>query len=261
MSLRILFNGFGQYRSGDSIGPACWPHHDLIMIVAGTVRIEVSGTEFLFHDGDCLLVPPENPFRGTPTSEVAAVRAVHFVGYRPSQPGSPVFRRRRACVAAGLLNDAVLRRYEERLLELQSAATVAAEVERRALLEVLLTYVEQAVLHAGTQPVARERFDAVLKWAEEEHRGGVQVSEMAARVGLSESHFRASFKAVYGITPAAALRDVRLREARTLLRQTAYSIAEISRMVGYGDVVAFHRAFRSQGQTPAAYRLRWRGRV
>lgn len=261
MPLRILFNGHGQYRAGDAIGPACWPHHDLVMITRGTVRIAAAGSEFLLQDGDVLLIPPGNPFTGTPTSDEADVRAVHFSGYRPALPDSSLSRRRRPCVASALLRDPTMRSYCARLLALQSEATIAAAVERRAILTVLLVNVEQNVLHAPTHPAARERFDALLKWAMEEFRGGVQVAEIAARVGLSESHFRASFKAVYGITPAAVLRDIRLREARVLLRQTSYSIAEISQMVGYGDVVAFHRAFRRQGETPASYRATRRGKV
>lgn len=261
MPLQILFNGHGQYRPGDAVGPACWPHHDLILITRGSVRFSAAGCYFLLQDGDGLLIPPGNPFRGTPTSDEADVRAVHFTGYRPVLPGSPLSRRGRPCVATGLLRNPVMRDYSSRLLSLQAEATVAAGVERRAILSVLLVNLEQDLLQAPTHPVARERFDALLKWAEEEFRGGVPVAEMAARAGLSESHFRASFKAVYGITPATALRDIRLREARLLLRQTPYSIAEVSRMVGYGDVVAFHRAFRRHGETPADYRTRRRGKV
>ncbi len=261
MAITIHFNGHSQYRFGDTVGPAVWPHHDLIMITDGSARFIAGGSEFLLQDGDGLLIPPGNRFEGSPSTAEVDVRAVHFSGYRSAFADSSLMRRRRPCVVVGLLRSPVLRDYCVRLYALHSAETIAAKVEQAAILTVLLANLEQELLAAPADPVARERLHALLKWAEEEFSGGVQVADLAARAALSESHFRASFKAIYGVTPATALRDIRMREARRLLHHTPYSIAEISRMVGYGDVVAFHRAFRRCGETPAGYRASRRGKV
>jgi AraC-like DNA-binding protein len=261
MSLRIHFNGNSQYREGEVIGPALWPHHDLILITGGAVRFTAGGSEFLVKDGDGLLIPPGNHFEGTPVTEEADVRAIHFSGYRSPFSVSGWKRHHHPYLADGLLRPPPLRQYGIRLHELGLDETLPTSVERSALLEVLLAALEQGWIDAPAHPPARERIDALLAWAEEEFSGGVQVSDLAARANLSESHFRALFKAIYGVTPLRALREIRLREARRLLRDTPYSIAEISGMVGYGDVVAFHRAFRRGGETPAAYRAAQRGKI
>lgn len=54
---------------------------------------------------------------------------------------------------------------------------------------------------------------------------------------------------------AAIRAEIRLMQARTLLRDTALSVAEIAARLGYAEPSAFHRAFlKLAGQSPAAWR-------
>lgn len=64
-------------------------------------------------------------------------------------------------------------------------------------------------------------------------------------------------KAETGQSPLALLQQARVEKAKQLLTGTTWSIARITKAVGYADVPSFSRLFASRvGETPARYRRR-----
>jgi AraC-like DNA-binding protein len=81
------------------------------------------------------------------------------------------------------------------------------------------------------------------------------ISELAGRVNLSPSRFRALFSAQIGLAPATYLQRLRLRRARLLVERTFLSVKEVMALVGYNDPSHFARDFRRQhGAPPTAFR-------
>jgi AraC-like DNA-binding protein len=110
----------------------------------------------------------------------------------------------------------------------------------------------------GDGYVGGAAFDELFEWAEQNLSRGVTVDALAQRAGLSSSHFRALFARRTGRSAGAFLRDLRLREASRLLRETRTAIKQIAPHIGYGDVATFYHAFRRRfGITPAEYRTRY----
>ena len=83
------------------------------------------------------------------------------------------------------------------------------------------------------------------------------VTELATRVNLSTSRFRALFAAHTGMSPAHYLQWLRLQRARVLLERTFLSVREVRRQVGYHDPSHFTRDFRKlHGHRPKDVRAR-----
>jgi AraC-like DNA-binding protein len=83
------------------------------------------------------------------------------------------------------------------------------------------------------------------------------VRELARLAGLSRSKFAVRFVEVFGTPPFDYLRDVRMRLACRLLRETDLGIKEISARAGYATEASFSRAFSQWcGCAPGAYRRR-----
>ena len=83
------------------------------------------------------------------------------------------------------------------------------------------------------------------------------ITELATRVNLSPSRFRALFTAQTGVGPAQYLQWLRLRRARLLLERTFLSVKEVMSLVGYNDPSHFTRDFRRlHGNTPSSFRAR-----
>lgn len=106
--------------------------------------------------------------------------------------------------------------------------------------------------HARTEPVRaaqsylREHLDLPLR-----------VSELAARVGLSTSHFSAQFRRATGGGVVEYVKRLRMARASELLITTTMPVAEIARAVGYDDPFYFTRQFRRvQDCSPTEFRRR-----
>jgi len=105
----------------------------------------------------------------------------------------------------------------------------------------------------------RTGLDPRITWAVgymHAHLGdSLSVHELATRVNLSPSRFRALFTAQVGLAPATYLQRLRLRRARLLVERTFLSIKEVMVLVGYNDPSHFSRDFRRQhGSPPTAFR-------
>ena len=83
------------------------------------------------------------------------------------------------------------------------------------------------------------------------------VTDLAGRVNLSTSRFRALFAAHTGMSPAHYLQWLRLQRARVLLERTFLSVREVRDQVGYHDPSHFTRDFRRlHGRRPKDVRAK-----
>jgi AraC-like DNA-binding protein len=81
------------------------------------------------------------------------------------------------------------------------------------------------------------------------------VDSLAERVGMSRSTFANRFSAAYGSGPIDLLRDLRLRKAAVLLRDTDTPVKRIAHLVGFSSRTAFSRLFEQRiGESPQQFR-------
>ncbi|MFD1832767.1 helix-turn-helix domain-containing protein [Streptomyces desertarenae] len=81
------------------------------------------------------------------------------------------------------------------------------------------------------------------------------IDDMARTAMFSKFHFTRVFKDVTGTSPGRFLSALRLQEAKRLLIDTEFSVADISSMVGYSSVGTFSSRFKAcVGVSPSVYR-------
>ncbi|MEM7524660.1 MAG: helix-turn-helix domain-containing protein [Pseudomonadota bacterium] len=99
---------------------------------------------------------------------------------------------------------------------------------------------------------------AVQHWMEGAVDSDLTVTALADRAGLAERTFLRRFRAATGLTPNVYVQTLRVEKARGLLERTRLSVSEICWRVGYRDLSAFGRVFRTvTGITPGEYRTRF----
>lgn len=87
----------------------------------------------------------------------------------------------------------------------------------------------------------------------------LSIKGMAEELDISESYMINQFKKETGVTPATYLRNVRLKEAASLLISTNEEIQKICGLVGIQDANYFVKLFKAEYQmTPGAYRKRYK---
>jgi AraC family transcriptional regulator len=81
------------------------------------------------------------------------------------------------------------------------------------------------------------------------------LERLAAQAGLSKFHFQRLFKTAVGVSPSRYQINLRVNEARRLLRETKKSVIEVALEVGYANPSHFAQLFRREtGLSPSDYR-------
>jgi AraC family transcriptional regulator len=154
---------------------------------------------------------------------------------------------------------------------LQSASEVLDGSEaldvlfRQQLTDLLATRLLAAHSGAATayQPALGGLSPTALRRALERLRSSddadVSLAALASDAGLSRFHFCRAFKESTGLSPHAWLRQQRLEQAMTMLRESDASIVSVAAALGYASQTAFAAAFRKlTGETPSNWRRRTR---
>ncbi len=82
----------------------------------------------------------------------------------------------------------------------------------------------------------------------------INITELAKQYGFSPNYFSKLFKTIINKTPKEFLINVRLDEAKKLLKLGLYTVSEVCTMVGYDDLHYFSRLFKQkEGMSPALF--------
>nr|WP_275589134.1 Ada metal-binding domain-containing protein [Paenibacillus sacheonensis] len=97
--------------------------------------------------------------------------------------------------------------------------------------------------------------DAVAEAIRKQYGDRLTLNALAEQQHVSPYHLQRTFKRLRRISPAAYLLQVRIEAAKTLLRATALSVAEIGDEVGISNPAHFAAVFhKAAGVTPSQYR-------
>jgi AraC family transcriptional regulator len=101
----------------------------------------------------------------------------------------------------------------------------------------------------------REAVQKVMEHVAANVANNITVGEMAEVAGLCERRFRQVFLEITGMQPKKHLDSLRLRMAEELLKNTPFSIGDISERLGYSSQFHFCRAFgKTHGISPSHFR-------
>ena len=95
-----------------------------------------------------------------------------------------------------------------------------------------------------------------LRYIDEHYQTeSIPISKLASLCGVSEAYLRRQFQKVFAVSPAVYVRNLRIRYAKDLLCNGAYSVTQAATLSGFNDVAYFSREFKKQfGKTPLKYR-------
>jgi AraC-like DNA-binding protein len=260
--LNLLTHGYGQFTPRHPVGPVAWPHFDLFYVHSGRIRLRFAGApDVALARGEGVLIYPDTPFNGSVLTAEVSASVQHFAIEPPDGPANPVLSE-----LCGLRSGfEVFRRPHSAevgpdVVRAMALASRPAEARTHALREaqltVILGFLRNSARRREEPAPGGEDFHQTLSWAGGRH-GAVSVSAFARRAGYSASRFREILLRNLGLSPSDYLLKLRINEAKRLLRESRVPLKEIARNLGYGDVVAFHRAFTRETRCPpGAYRKR-----
>lgn len=140
-----------------------------------------------------------------------------------------------------------------RALEEKSGALEAEEGMFRMLATIFARYGSHSITPIDTRE--RTAISRARDYLTENFASDIGLEELAEVAGLSRAHLIRAFRKEFHITPHAFLTDVRVRQARMLLR-LGRPIAEVAFDCGFADQAHFSRHFKSRiGVTPGQFRV------
>ena len=124
-----------------------------------------------------------------------------------------------------------------------------------ATLNILL---HKWLLHIESREVSnphQEAIEKVIVHIKSNMWESISVKTMADMAGLSERRFRQVFKDITGMQPKKYVDNLKIGMAEELLKNTPFSLSEISDRLGYSSQFHFSKAFKKiRGMTPSRYR-------
>lgn len=95
----------------------------------------------------------------------------------------------------------------------------------------------------------------VNRLIEREACQGINVDELARRLGVSRNTLNRRFQQEYGITPGKKIRAIRVQQAKKMLVNSDHSVTKVAELCGFPEPANFVNFFRREvGQTPNEYR-------
>src|SRR5918912_1709269 len=110
-------------------------------------------------------------------------------------------------------------------------------------------------LHSSSPSLPGYKLRQITDWISEHAAEEFSLGRLAEQAGLSRFHFQRLFKAATGVSRSRYHIDLRMNEARRLLRETKMSVVDVALEVGYANPSHFARLFRREtGLSPSDYR-------
>ncbi|MBK6696024.1 MAG: AraC family transcriptional regulator [Myxococcales bacterium] len=230
----------------------------LCLILQGRKQLSLGAETLSFGPGECLLVSHDLPVRSriTKAPYLALVLAVDVATIRKlydEVAGSALDGARGRAAEThradpGLLD--ALRRY----LKLADAPADA-----KVLGPLVLKEIHYRLLTAPFGGMLRSliRYDSIesavaraIGHIRGDIRARIEIPELARRVGMSASSFHKHFRAVTSTTPLQYQKELRLIEARRLLKKGGASVTAAALDVGYESASQFSREYARKFGVP-----------
>lgn len=133
--------------------------------------------------------------------------------------------------------------------------TAAHQVSRHFTHEIKRTYSSSLLKHAPQNFHGDENVIEIQEWMQHRYAGEISLEIIATHFGISVRSLNRHFKHATGKTPMQYLQQVRIDNAKELLKNTNLSIAEVAYRVGYPDASYFSALFRKMiSLSPKEYR-------
>ncbi|MDR3115222.1 MAG: AraC family transcriptional regulator [Treponema sp.] len=124
----------------------------------------------------------------------------------------------------------------------------------RGILSLILYDILEAAVFETFSCDQDKRIKQALRYITRNYAKKITVKKLAAMAGLNTAYFGVLFKRVTGVRVHQYIANVRIHNAKTMLKSGAYRVAEVAEYCGYNDAFHFYKHFkRIVGIPPSHY--------
>ena len=226
------FIAVGRLRSAGpwSMKAHSHPFFEMIVVMAGAMRVRMLGEETSASAGEVLLYPA-----GVAHQERSEPGAPFHICYASFQ-----WELRRKGLSLHVRDDrGRIRELVTWLHEERDAYGPSARSTRQSFLSAMVAEYARAAERPERPLVERIREHVRSRMA-----GPVTLDDLAGRAGLSKYHFVRLYRSLTGLTPMADVRRMRVEEARNLILTTDLPLKAVAPRVGLASEYHLSRLLR-----------------
>lgn len=241
-------DGYFTRRSGLS-------SYELRYTLSGKGYLEYEGKKYTLNKGDGYWIDCRKPHYYYASEEGWSSTVFHFNGIMCKQLFEEYF-----------LEGNVSFSFEDipsfEMLQHQALAAtqkLAPYMEYRVscLIDLLLTELLTANRSnfSNTSLENRDTMISIIEYIREHYAEKLNIDELAHQFGIGRTVLYRQFKKFTGFSPSDYILELRMNQAKFLLKSTKMSIEEISTRIGFHDAGHFSQLFKKKlGHTPIKYR-------
>lgn len=140
-------------------------------------------------------------------------------------------------------------------VEILFGESISSQVSRHFTHELKRSYESLLLNRDQSSTHHDETIIKVQEWLQDHYTQTIQIADLADRFQLSTRSLNRRFKQAANTTPLQYLQDLRITQAKELLKQSNLVISEIADRVGYQDASYFTGLFKKiNSVTPNEYR-------
>ena len=226
--------------------------YDLWTVFGGEATLTVGGKQMEVKEGSSILLPPNTSIRGfhhNPEKPLSVIN-VHFDFMQSGEIAYPFELESRFIVNAVFFREVlckiILHHYQEQNDEALAYLSVAL-IEFNQSPQIDKPNYANGEHVSLIQNICRKINEDIASYA--------SLSSIALSYGYSTTYLGKLFHSVTGVSFSNYIKSARINQAKTLLRTTDLSVAEIAERLGYYDACHFVKNFKSAvGCQPAAYK-------
>lgn len=229
--------------------------YQLLYISSGKAFFNLDGSRTELSAGSMVLYRPgESQEYYYYAKDAPEVCWVHFSGYEAGQILDKIGFGITHTLFCGI-SFHYLELFRQMILELQLKRPCFEEL-LCCLLKQLFTRIHRNQLECSEEKYKNQKhIETAVYYFNEFFTQDISIEEYAANQHMSVCWFIRSFKHHMGMTPMQYITSIRMNKAKELLKNTSYTIQEVSVLSGYENPLYFSRIFHKQtGMSPSAYR-------
>ena len=220
----------------------------LIYIVRGGIRFKFNNTELLARERDVVYLPENCSYSYKASKEISAIEISFSLTDR--EKGVNLLFSTHPVLALIDTGEEIQECFS-RILKSFATPSSSAKIKRTSDFLNLLSIIEDSEINdEGVMRLAPALYRLREGYCEK-----VYVKELSELCGMSQASLRRLFKETFGVSPITYKNNLRIKMACSLIKSNAYSVNEISEILGFEDIYAFSHAFKkATGVTPSRYR-------
>ena len=227
------------------------------MVESGSGTLEYEGETRMLSAGDCVFLDCRRPYRHYTGDDLWQLRWAHFYG--PNM--AAIYKKYRERGGQPSFHPENTAPYTRRLEALYTLATSDNYVRDMQICEglfALLTLLMQESWHpeivrtAGTK---RQNVQEIKDYLDLHFAEKITLDALAERFYINKFYLTRVFKEQFGLSVTSYLTQLRITQAKRLLRFTDKSVENVAQECGLNDANYFSRLFKKvEGTTPGEYR-------